>query len=606
MKVLTLLIAFVLGALTAIGQSHCIAIGPIATETNQFRQEIIAFNTNPELFTTTFQKSENRSLIIPFFNGKDIELSLEPINIYAQNFEVNLKSKHGYSKSKIGKAQHYRGKIKGAPNSKVSLSIYDHHFSGIIFYKGESYDIGPKKDESGLHFISKSNSTLAAEYLHCSTEFDPEKVKTPKPIYKTSIDCNTAAEIYFECDYDMFLNFGSDTATSNYVTSLFTEISTIFANDSVPILISEIVIWVNEDPYTDDVNAITEFANALNADGFNGHLAQLLTNDPGANGGIAFVDELCGNNPYAYSDINNLHDPYPTYSWDVQVVTHELGHNFGSPHTHDCVWGPTGTTQIDDCGNVAQGGDSCYDSNNPIIPANGGTIMSYCHLNGVGINFANGFGPEPGALIRANHAACICDNATCDTANELVQDGSYYTEPSSGNGASTPNATHADWYYYIPDQDGTISVASCGENVDTRVWIHTGTCENLNYEILSDDDCDMGGGSNYASEINDFAVTAGTKYYIEWDDRWSQGDFEMLFAYSPASQIPNCAGDTLMITGTVADSSIHAGIMLSAEAIIQGANNVFKAGQTIELLPGFEIQAGTELEMEIEQCQDNN
>src|SRR5690606_38736570 len=43
------------------------------------------------------------------------------------------------------------------------------------------------------------------------------------------------------------------------------------------------------------------------------------------------------------------------------------------------------------------------------IPSSG-TIMSYCHLiGGVGINFNNGFGPQPGNLIRArvDQASCL-------------------------------------------------------------------------------------------------------------------------------------------------------------------------------------------------------
>ncbi|NNE27570.1 MAG: hypothetical protein HKN09_12070, partial [Saprospiraceae bacterium] len=176
----------------------------------------------------------------------------------------------------------------------------------------------------------------------------------------------------------------------------------------------------------------------------------------------------------------------------------------------------------------------------------------------------------------------------------------------SGNGASMPNAMHADWFYFTPNQDGTISLASCGEGEDTRVWIHTGTCGNLSYQAFSDDDCDMGSGSNYASEIIDFAVAAGTKYYIEWDDRWSQDDFNMDFSYLPSSQLPQCTGDTLMVTGTIIDSTLHAETMLSAEATMLGGSNSFKAGNTIELLPGFEVQVGTELNIEIDVCQGNN
>ncbi len=51
---------------------------------------------------------------------------------------------------------------------------------------------------------------------------------------------------------------------------------------------------------------------------------------------------------------------------DVFVIVHELGHIFGSRHTHDCVWNRNNTA-IDACG-----GTTCNHINEP------GSIMSYC------------------------------------------------------------------------------------------------------------------------------------------------------------------------------------------------------------------------------------
>ncbi len=101
------------------------------------------------------------------------------------------------------------------------------------------------------------------------------------------------------------------------------------------------------------------------------------------------------------------------------VITHELGHNLGSSHTHSCSW-TSDFKQIDDCGNVHfynQGttpeGNKCFDPDNPIIPLDGGTIMSYCHLIGVaGINLSKGFGEHPGNLIRKRVSNADCVN-TC-------------------------------------------------------------------------------------------------------------------------------------------------------------------------------------------------
>jgi hypothetical protein len=90
-------------------------------------------------------------------------------------------------------------------------------------------------------------------------------------------------------------------------------------------------------------------------------------------------------------------NPLPAYSYDVVVVAHELGHNFGSPHTHNCGWvgGP-----IDTC-YFLEGG--CTGTPHPTV----GTIMSYCDTEGGTV--VMDFGPQPEALIRnsAEAAGCI-------------------------------------------------------------------------------------------------------------------------------------------------------------------------------------------------------
>ncbi|HEU4769737.1 MAG TPA: discoidin domain-containing protein, partial [Pyrinomonadaceae bacterium] len=107
-----------------------------------------------------------------------------------------------------------------------------------------------------------------------------------------------------------------------------------------------------------------------------------------------------------YSGIDATFANVPTYSWSIGVFTHELGHLFGSPHTHACVWNGNGTA-IDGCGpslGFSEGGCSPAP-----IPPNGGTIMSYCHLLGTGINFTFGFGPQPRSVMmnRLNNATCL-------------------------------------------------------------------------------------------------------------------------------------------------------------------------------------------------------
>lgn len=82
-------------------------------------------------------------------------------------------------------------------------------------------------------------------------------------------------------------------------------------------------------------------------------------------------------------------------SRDIQIVLHEFGHVFGSPHTHSCLWqgGP-----IDNCvGNYAENGPCEYKRSQ----REEGTIMSYCLSREASYPFTLAFHPQCSALIRA-------------------------------------------------------------------------------------------------------------------------------------------------------------------------------------------------------------
>jgi hypothetical protein len=75
--------------------------------------------------------------------------------------------------------------------------------------------------------------------------------------------------------------------------------------------------------------------------------------------------------------------------------------------------------------------------------------MSYCHLlSGVGINFNNGFGQQPGDLIRNRIAACFPEDTDNDGLNDNID-----------NCPETPNPTQTDF-----DGDGIGDI--CEDDAD--------------------------------------------------------------------------------------------------------------------------------------------
>ncbi len=86
-------------------------------------------------------------------------------------------------------------------------------------------------------------------------------------------------------------------------------------------------------------------------------------------GGIAYLASGCTDFGFGISAFmlgafaNPITGPH-LWNWDVVVVAHEMGHNLGTPHTHDY------SPPIDQCTTG--------------LPQRG-TIMSYCHTNGGGL-----------------------------------------------------------------------------------------------------------------------------------------------------------------------------------------------------------------------------
>ena len=122
--------------------------------------------------------------------------------------------------------------------------------------------------------------------------------------------------------------------------------------------------------------------------------------------GIAWLDSLCsGTHGYSFSQVFKF--AQDTSVNDAPLVGHEIGHNFGSPHTH-CY-----TPPIDTCYN----GEACYTGSRSCpapVTINGvtnvtGTVMSYCHLTGCGSTAV--FHPRTVALIapkiQARVGQCI-------------------------------------------------------------------------------------------------------------------------------------------------------------------------------------------------------
>lgn len=198
----------------------------------------------------------------------------------------------------------------------------------------------------------------------------------------------------------MQLKFGNNAvAATNYIASLFALMNVMYERDVQVRLLQGFTIlrpsttadpYVQSSPGAANGNSLNEFTSYWSGgcggvcSGVSRALAMMLSGKQSSDfsaSGIAWLDSLCsGARGYSFSQVFKFAED--TSFNDAPLVGHEIGHNFGSPHTH-CYAPP-----IDTCYN----GEACY-SGATSCPAsttiNGvtnvtGTVMSYCHLTGCG------------------------------------------------------------------------------------------------------------------------------------------------------------------------------------------------------------------------------
>ncbi|MBK9734066.1 MAG: Ig-like domain-containing protein [Saprospiraceae bacterium] len=359
--------------------------------------------------------ASNFLITLPVTSTKSLQLELVEVKLPA----FSVVEAPAMTRAKFQDGKHYRGIVKGQSKSLVAISVFNEEIMGFVSEERSkgNWVLGKLKDNTGDHIIYKDADLMGKFGFECGT---PD---SGTPYDKSELNHSDAARsladcvgMYFEVDYNIFQDKGSLANTTSYVTGLFNQVATLYANEQINTNISEIVVWSTTSPYTGTTSSVMLDQFTAYRNGFNGNIAMLLSY--AASGGIAYVNTLCNTvSDYrmGFSSIYNSYATVPTYSWSVEVVTHEFGHLLGSQHTHACVWNGNNTA-IDGC-YTTEGGCA-----SPGLPAAGGTVMSYCHLTSAGINFNNGFGPQPGAIIRTavTNATCL---PSCSTTPPTCTDG---------------------------------------------------------------------------------------------------------------------------------------------------------------------------------------
>ena len=419
--------------------------------------------------------------------SKQVELKNFPL---PGNLEVTLKlalarpvvdaNTEFYTHTKAGKVAmrvrpviSYWGTVEGDPNSMVSVHYSEGNITGFVQQSnGKRTIIGrdyasARTAGSTPHIIGEEATMFGVDPLTrfvCGNEslpIDEDGIarKMAMPVSAKAIEGTQAEDlrefkiaVVLREDIDSVMKRRGETDEEvvQYFIKVVSAMAQAYAQDlNVHLYMGYFEKYTQDEPsgYFYDGRQpgelLEEFSSDWsrrmnNVDRVTAHLYALIRPVGGSFvGGIAYLDQLCNKKNKGGYGVSTVYlnagdipgDPNRSnaFVWDVFVAAHEMGHNIGSPHTHNCFWNPP----VDTCqlAYAIDGTDGCF-SDRALKKVVNGTIMSYCHL-------ANGnrtpltFGPRVSERMRTWIKAAPC---AVPVASPLVS----LTEPR-GTDSYQPN-----------------------------------------------------------------------------------------------------------------------------------------------------------------------
>lgn len=354
------------------------------------------------------------------------QAELHPVQVWTPDAEIWLNQPGGAPEIRQPpQVNRLAGRLIGEPGSRVVLTeLPDGRWRGLLSRQGEFWLLPETAPGRALLFenVPGARRTEAGEF-QCQTRTPPREVFRDRSRARVPdrVGVSTSrhghdhtARIALETDRQFLDRFNGDiTEALTYLGDLFAFISSIYVDEvKTSLALTHVSLWPDDDPWHHQTIGCGLYETGgfwnMNRTDIDRSVMHFVSGKSG--GGVAWLGAMCAapfpvnhgscnippvpNNHYGgdYAasagivggfDVDN-----PGAVWDLVVIAHELGHNFGSSHTH-CYKNVGGISEpVDRCYDL-EGGANCNNAPAELPGPAGqgsGTIMSYCHLHSGGIS----------------------------------------------------------------------------------------------------------------------------------------------------------------------------------------------------------------------------
>ncbi len=481
---------------------------------------------------------------LPIAADEEARVVLKRVDFYAADARITVIDEKGEREIPRSNWLHFIAEksVADAPRLGFSIAPDGSELQGVLFAKdGHTYSldrmgVGNSRAKLTARLAKQGDAGEVTDFA-CFNGTQPEGMHAPEgwaKAFGVNLEAKEAAAITggsrqavvaIDTDNELMQQkfSNNNTSANNYLAALFTAMNVIYERDLDLTLVqgnTTLRPSTTTDPYpsaqgSSIVTQLDEFGGFWrdNNAGVARAFAAMISgksNNSFSSSGIAWLipsGNYCtakgsggSSNIFGHYSINRVFKfGGATAADDVQVVAHELGHNFGVNHTH-CTSGagvqPTGSSTLDQCynGEVSLG---CYGGGESCPAGGNGTLMSYCHLSTASCGVVEEFHPVQETVLLARIATnvglgCITSALTPNQAPNITRPASIaVTEDTATNlagisfadadaGTGVLNVTLS-----VPGGNGTIAATASGgvsvvSGSGTASLQVSGTLVNLN------------------------------------------------------------------------------------------------------------------------------
>ncbi len=321
--------------------------------------------------------------------GRTVNLELRRMESFSNRTIFAAGTASGDRRLAVPEVALLAGTVKGVPGSTVFLGVSRHGINGYIRIGDTMRVVSSGPPSLKANGLLARMTELSAFDLgrgnpwRCgvseASPIRPEMLAGAGGVKQDSIGGMRICNVAIDCDDAFFTEMGgNETVALEYVATLIAAISNIYERDlQVALRLTYARVWTVEDPYqTCGYDGLLSFQSQFNPPGVKPHVKYKFSGCGGAGASLGTLPCPTSENPTTPVAASRVlgYFPFPVASsdstWDLYVVAHEIGHIFGSSHTH-CYDPP-----LDHCYNTE---GTCY--NGP-VECTRGSIMSYCNACG--------------------------------------------------------------------------------------------------------------------------------------------------------------------------------------------------------------------------------